>query len=636
MKKTLSRLMALCLTFTLCAAPAAALAPADALALLQQHYVDPLPADLNSMTTVEEMLDALNDPYTVYFTAEEYERFLNSVDGEIVVGIGVSLQTIYDQGFMILSVLPDSPALEAGIQPGDKIIAVDGAALTATSDIRSAVAGEEGTQVTITVYRPSQNRELHFTMTRRTVRIPIVTYRQEGSAGFIDCSSFGATTSTVVRKALTSMDEKTAVWIMDLRSNPGGTTRSTAATAGLFHGGGEMIYLRDAAGTYTFTSTTPAYPDLTDKPLIILTSSYSASGSEMFAGDARDHGFGIAVGQRTFGKGIAQNVYNQTNTPDLFQGDALKITTYRFFSPGGTTNHIVGVIPTLLVSREHTQRIAQLMSTPKPYRAQGHLKLELENFDFYIHLSTALEEENKAAFTEFLEALPPSYSLLYEGHGKDSWHYVTPRELAADLELPYEGRGDFSDLALCGDRQADIQTLAAYGLVSGYEDGTFRPDSAITRAEFCTMMAAALNLPSGVQPVPFTDVAARSWYSRPIAAMYARGFISGYEDGSFRPDSIITGDEIVTILSSVASWATMDGYELLSQTELPLYDFLDYQIWSEYAQMPAWRLNEFGLSLDAITQPSAPATRLQAASLLFDLMHTSNLFWGNLVSPPTE
>ena len=93
---------------------------------------------------------------------------------------------------------------------------------------------------------------------------------------------------------------------MDLRSNPGGTSEAAAGSAGLFSGSHIMVYFRDSKGNYNYLYTLPTTPDLTDKPLILLTSPYSASGSELFAAAARDYGFGIALGQRTFGKGIAQ------------------------------------------------------------------------------------------------------------------------------------------------------------------------------------------------------------------------------------------------------------------------------------------------------------------------------------------
>ena len=153
MKKRLASLLALLLTLGLFASPAAALEVEDARDLLQKYYVDEIPEEILSLESLDQILAALNDPYTVYLSAEEYQSFLSSVNGEAVVGIGVSIQTAFDSGFRIMSILPDSPALEAGLEAGDRIIAVNGTALTDGSDVRSLIAGEEGTSVTITVIR---------------------------------------------------------------------------------------------------------------------------------------------------------------------------------------------------------------------------------------------------------------------------------------------------------------------------------------------------------------------------------------------------------------------------------------------------------------------------------------------------
>ena len=139
MKKKLAFLLALVLSLSLSALPAAALEVEDAKKLLQEHYVDQIPEELLSLDSLDGILSALNDPYTVHMSDEEYGQFLSSVNGETVVGIGVSIQTAYDQGFQIMSVLPNSPALEAGLEAGDRIIAVNGTALTNGSDVRSLI-----------------------------------------------------------------------------------------------------------------------------------------------------------------------------------------------------------------------------------------------------------------------------------------------------------------------------------------------------------------------------------------------------------------------------------------------------------------------------------------------------------------
>jgi C-terminal peptidase prc len=622
MKKPLSFLLALCLTFTLCAAPVSALDLEDAKKLLQESYVDELSQDVLNASSLEEMLEILGDPYTVYMTAEEYQSFLEQVNGDSVVGIGVSIQNVYEDGFAILSVLPNSPALEAGLEAGDRIVAVDGVPLTAGSSVGGAVAGEEGTPVTITVIRQADGSRQDYTMTRRAVTIPIVTYEQVDNAGVISCTSFGDSTVSVVQEALTTLDDSVDMWIMDLRSNPGGTSDAAVGSAGLFVGSAIMSYFRYADDEYTYVYTRPGYPDLTDKPLVILTSQYSASGSEMFSAAARDLGFGIAIGQRTYGKGVAQSVFDADNTEGLFDGDAMKITVSRFFSPDGTTNHVVGILPTLMISEENTAAVALLLSGAAPVRAGGWAKLELAGQTFYLDLSEAKQADNAAAFTELLEALPPS-AALYRGSGTDTWTAVSPASLAASLNLSYTSRS-FSDISR-SPYARQIQTLAVYHLLDGYGDGTFQPDKTVTRAEFCAMVASALDFPANSAALTFSDTSGDAWYADAVSAMASRGLIAGYDDGTFRPDGTITYQEMVTILAAVAAWANIDGYAL-SKEEIPLNIWGKYSDFDVWAMVPARCLDE----LDALVGDQAPTdsgTREVAAALLCTLMENIHLIW---------
>ena len=619
MKKILSSLLALAMGLSLAVLPASALELEDAKKLLAANYVDGVSPEILELDSLDAILEAIGDPYTFYMTAEQYNAFNQSVNGQTVVGIGATVETAFDGGFRIMSILPDSPALEAGIQPGDILLEVDGVPLTADIDPRVPIVGQEGTSLTLALSRNGQR--LEFTLTRRAVNIPIVTYEQNGTAGVIDCISFGATTSLSVQQALQELDEDTAVWIMDLRSNPGGDSGATAVSASLFTGGGIMLYFRDGAGQYHYSYTASEFPDMTDKPVIVLTSPHSASGSELFAGDIRTYGAGIALGQRSFGKGTAQIVVDERNSDLMVDGEAMKITAYRFFSPDGATNHIVGVLPTLLISPENTERAALLLTQPKPSRAEGYLKLELSKHTFYLSLEQAEQADNKAAFTELLEALPPS-SKLYKGSKSQTWTEVTPAQAAKDSGLNFVPR-TFSDTASC-QFSREIDTLATYLMLGGYEDGSFHPQDTITRAQFCSLVASALNLPAG-KSAKFSDVAGDAWYAGAVSAMADMGFISGNGDGSFAPNSTITYQEMIAVLSRVAAWTSMDGYDLDQQELLPeqLVDFYGYADW---ARIPARNLAVLGALIENIS-PTENVTREVAAATLCRLMESVHLIW---------
>ena len=346
----------------------------------------------------------------------------------------------------------------------------------------------------------------------------------------------------------------------------------------------------------------------------------------MFAAAVRAHHIGIAIGQRTYGKGVAQTVLDEDSSngtiAELFDGDCLKITTYRFYAPDGATNDTVGVLPTLLISQGNTEAAALLLRSNEPSIANGSLKLELAGFTFYIDESTARHADNRDAFTELLEALPPS-ALLYQGSSSRTWTEIAPEALAEELGLDYTAR-TFSDIE--GTQfEREIETLASYQLLGGYEGGTFRPDGSITRAEFCAMVATALNLPANGSALTFTDVSSDAWYAGAISAMAARGFVAGDDDGAFRPDSTITYQEIVTILSSVAAWASMDGYEL-SQQDLSAEEWLEYYDFADWAQAPARNLDELGALVGDLA-PTDNATRGVSAGMLCSLMEGIHLIW---------
>ena len=619
MKKFFSALTALALTAALSVPAASALELEDAKTLLSQLYYNGVPEEVLELDSLDEILEALGDPYTYYMDPEQYEAFNQSVNGQEVVGIGATVENAFDNGYLVLSVLPDSPALEAGLQAGDRLIAVDGVPLTADTDPRGPITGEAGTTVTLTVVRDGQ--ELSFTMVRRAVTIPIVTYELEDGIAVIDCVSFGSTTPATFQKALEELEDETPVWIVDLRSNPGGDSKATAASASFFTGGGIMLYFRDGAGNYNYSYTRPTYPDLTDKPVIILTSSHSASGSELFSGIIRDYQAGIALGQRTFGKGTAQIVLTSQNSDMLAQGEALRITVYRFFSPEGVTNHIMGVLPTLVISPENTQTAAVLLGAGKPQRAEGYAKLELAGQTFYVELAKAITADNQAAFTELLEALPPA-AKLYLGSGTQIWTKVTPAQLAESLHLSFTPR-TFTDTQLSLYTR-EIETLAAYGLLTGDETGAFHPTDTLTRGDFCAMADQALGLYGG-KTLTFSDVPQDAPYAQAISDMVSLGLLAGYGDGTFRPDEPITYEQMITSLSAIAAWSYMDSYNL-SQEELTMDQWLEYHNYSDWAQNAARDLDLLG-TFSKDVAPGDTVTREMAAGTLCRLMERIGLIW---------
>ena len=618
MNRRFSAALLTCALLSSLVLPVGALDVTEARDLLAEHYVDELPPAVYEADTLEELLTALDDPYTVYYTREQYESFLTSVNGDSVCGIGISLRTIYEDGYEILSLLPNSPALEAGLIPGEKIIAVDGIPLTPNEPPTNLIAGQEGTDLTVTL-RASDGTVRDVTMTRRVVQIPIASFEQLGSAGYIQCESFGESAPEVVEQALTELAENSAVWILDLRDNPGGTSTASAIMAGAFLGAQRMVYFRDSDGTYYVSSTTAACVDMTDAPLIILTGNTSASASELFSGAIRDHSGGITIGARTYGKGVAQTIFDCEHYPELFEEDALKITTHRFFSPDGATNHLIGIIPTLLMEQGHAKTAALLLSAPQPKRSLNNWKLELAGYTFYLDQDLAAQEPE--VLTELLEALPPS-ARLFCGTGSAHWREADVWELAEEFSLSDYAPRTFPDIS-GHPYEREINTLRTYKLLSGDENGLFHPEASMTRGELAAMLTSALNLPAGKQT--FSDVPENAWYANAVSAIAARGFMKGDGTGAFHPEATLTNQELYTVLSAVAAWASMDGYEW-AQKDVSAVQWVEFYAYPEWAQGPARNLDKLGLTVDR-ENPNVPVTRGDAAGLLCTMLENLHILW---------
>lgn len=626
MKQHLRRLISLLVIACLLCVPASALSVEQAITLLDRYYIDDLPDEARQAQTLDELLTILGDPYTTYMNKEELEQFLTGINDTRVVGIGVSIQD-HETGVLITSVLDDSPALEAGLISGDVIRSVNGTTVTTTDEARSLLAGEVDTPVTITVLK-TDGSTVELNLIRREIVVPTtVQYRlsEDGNACVISCTSFGDETPGHLSEALQTYDSAVNGFILDLSANPGGTSTSGALAAGRFVGGQTMYYLRDGMDQYNYTYLLPGTEPLTQKGAIVLTGPYSASSSELFLGAIRDHAGGIAIGQRTLGKGVAQLLMDESRFPDLFDGDALKVTVYRFFSPAGATNDKIGVMPTLLMSLENTYNAALLLCGDAPKDPSTHLKLTLANQIYFIHLDTALSDPFRPAFVELLEALPPSARLRCD-NGSGKYTDITPRALAQKLELSEYRERTFSDVE--SSRHArSINTLAVYRLLNGYSDGTFRPDALITRAEFCAMLANVLNLElTPVTQSRFVDVGTDEWYSPAVHALYEKGLLSGYDGGFFQPNNSISQQEAVSILSKLAPQLNMHAYDRRNH-RLNEQQQAAFSHFSSWAQQPAWLLDSCGVDLSELTSPSDQTTRGLAAHLICQLLMETNVLW---------
>ncbi len=290
-------------------------------------------------------MDSLDDPYSVYYSAEEYASFMEDTEGEYV-GVGVQVSQDVETKVITVTKVFDGPAKEAGIQSEDVITKVNGEDVT-DQDIDNVVdkiRGEEGTEVTITVYRASDVKEHDFTMPRQKVENPTVEYKMlDNNIGYIQISSFYEVTGEQFVEGINALNsDGMEGLIVDLRDNGGGLLDIAVAMLDYMLPEGKIVYTEDKDGNVTseFTSTDEYQ---FNKPLVILINGYSASASEIFAGAIKDYGIGTLVGENTYGKGIVQRVF------PLEDGSAIKLTISKYFTPNGNDIHEVGIAPDIEV-----------------------------------------------------------------------------------------------------------------------------------------------------------------------------------------------------------------------------------------------------------------------------------------------
>ena len=309
--------------------------------LIFYDYVekDRLAPSTLSQAAIKGMLEALDDPYTSYLDAETYQLSLSSLKGKFE-GIGAYIG-IEDEQLIIIAPIPDSPAAEAGIRAGDKILEING---ESTSDMSLAEAalniqGPKGTPVSLLILHKGETGPEEIEIVRAEIELPSVRFEMRGDIAYIKIAYFSERTSEELSPVLQTITREAATGIiLDLRTNPGGLLQTAVDVASRFLKDGVVVNVVDNQGKHTALSVKPKGVT-TDLPLVVLVNSYSASGSEVLAGALQDYARGTIAGTRTYGKGSV-NVLHQ-----LKDGSGLYITTARWLTPHGRLIEGEGLVP---------------------------------------------------------------------------------------------------------------------------------------------------------------------------------------------------------------------------------------------------------------------------------------------------
>lgn len=314
--------------------------------LIKQYYYEDVDDKTLQDGIYSGLLASLDDPYTEYYTEDEYKDLMSTLSGNYA-GIGALLQKNLETGEVtITKVYSDTPAEAAGLLAGDSIVSADGyQAVDLTLDeFVQHIRGEEGTSVDLVISRDGE--ELNITSQRATISTPTVEYQMlENNIGYIAVSQFTEHTYDDFVKAYEDLESQgmTAV-VFDMRNNGGGLVDSVVKILDYLLPEGTVVYTMDKYDKKVeYSSDAENFKDI---PMTVLVNENTASAAEIFTGAIRDFEYGTIIGTQTYGKGIVQS------TIDLEDGTAIKITTSRYYTPSGECIHGTGITPDIVLEYE--------------------------------------------------------------------------------------------------------------------------------------------------------------------------------------------------------------------------------------------------------------------------------------------
>ena len=300
----------------------------------------------DSYLAIETMLASLNDPYTKFLDPKEFEEETSSIKGSLK-GIGVQIG-ITDGKLVIIAPIEDTPGEKAGLKAEDEILAIDGKSTKGIKIDAAAdqIRGEEGTYVELLIRRKNVPDRI-YRIQRAEIELKSVStkiandYKLDPQIGYIRLSSFISKNAAYdVLKAIDAQKDKKG-YILDLRLNPGGLLSNAIVLSDAFLPGGVIVSTVDRDGYKDVMRASRRY--FTDKPLIVLINKGSASASEIFSGAMKDNKRALIVGEKSFGKGLVQEVNR------LQSGAGINITVQRYLTPSGTDIHKKGIEPDVVV-----------------------------------------------------------------------------------------------------------------------------------------------------------------------------------------------------------------------------------------------------------------------------------------------
>ncbi|WP_035795341.1 S41 family peptidase [Butyrivibrio sp. WCD3002] len=310
-------------------------------AINENYYKTDIDRDAEAVSIYKGIVSSLGDPYSEYYTQEEYQDLMSDTKG-IYFGIGAYVSMDKEANLpRITATIPDSPAEKVGLLGNDIIYKVDDKLTQGLtlSEVVGLIRGEIGTTVKVTVFRESEGDYLDFDVVRDKVESQTVNASMmDDEIGYIGITEFDSVTTNQFINGLQELKDKNMKGlIIDLRSNPGGSLSAVCDIAEQLLPEGVIVYTVDRDGNREDFTCDGA--NEIDIPVVVLVNGYSASASEILSGAIKDYKKGTIVGETTYGKGVVQRIF------PFEDGTAVKLTISNYFTPNGNNINGIGIEP---------------------------------------------------------------------------------------------------------------------------------------------------------------------------------------------------------------------------------------------------------------------------------------------------
>ena len=350
---------------------------ADIFARVKKDYVESVEDKKLMKSAIRGMLSGL-DPHSTYLDKDEYKELHEGTTGEFG---GLGIEVGLEDGFVkVIAPIDDTPAQRAGVQAGDVIIRLDDKSVKGIGldEAVKLMRGKPGEPIVLTIVREGVEKPLKIEIVRAIIKVTSVKSRiLDPGYFYLRITQFQSHTAELLRAAIERLrkDSKEAVKgvVLDLRNNPGGVLNGAISVTDVFLEEGLIVYTEGR----TKDSSTKFHAKPGDMiggvPLVVIVNGGSASASEIVAGALQDHKRAIILGEKTFGKGSVQTILPMNN------GDAIKLTTARYYTPSGRSIQAKGIVPdiglhSLSVTRDTDKEFLQV----KESQLSGHLKSDIK------------------------------------------------------------------------------------------------------------------------------------------------------------------------------------------------------------------------------------------------------------------